>query len=169
MLHSMPADLHRLGRTRDPKGTSLRTGPRVWATRSPAGSGAHLSVPAPKEPELSAAVRRTAFRSEETGRLDGEKLSVGLASNVENLGGVVHRVTTIEALKAALHKAKEHQDGRDGSRRGGPASAHTGRRVVVGRPLRSRFAGQHHHRATRARSTQATTATASLGRGKGSA
>ena len=51
------------------------------------------------------------FRSEETGRLDGEKLPVDLASNAESLGAVVHRVTTFEELKAALRKAKEHQGG----------------------------------------------------------
>jgi 3D-(3,5/4)-trihydroxycyclohexane-1,2-dione acylhydrolase (decyclizing) len=56
----------------------------------------------------------TSYRFPQRGdrpRLDGEKLPIDLASNAESLGVVVHRVTTIPELKAALHKAKEHQDG----------------------------------------------------------
>jgi 3D-(3,5/4)-trihydroxycyclohexane-1,2-dione acylhydrolase (decyclizing) len=46
------------------------------------------------------------YRSE-TGRLDGGVLPVDLAANAESLGAQVLRVSTVDELRTALHKAKD--------------------------------------------------------------
>jgi 3D-(3,5/4)-trihydroxycyclohexane-1,2-dione acylhydrolase (decyclizing) len=50
----------------------------------------------------------TAYRyRSERGRLDGDVLPVDLAANAESLGAQVLRVSTVDELHTALHKAKE--------------------------------------------------------------
>jgi 3D-(3,5/4)-trihydroxycyclohexane-1,2-dione acylhydrolase (decyclizing) len=66
------------------------------------------------------------YRNDETGRLDGPKLPVDLAANAESLGVVVLRATTVDELRSALRKAKEHQ--------GGPVLVHVETDPLVGAP-----------------------------------
>ena len=153
---SMPGDLHKLWRTRDPKGYHVEYGYSCMGYEIAGGVGVKMACPdrdvfvmvgdgsyLMMAQELVTAVQEKLkvivvlvqkhgfasigalsegvgaqrfgtsyrFRSEETGRLDGEKLPVDLASNAESLGVVVHRVATVEELKPALRKAKEHQGG----------------------------------------------------------
>jgi 3D-(3,5/4)-trihydroxycyclohexane-1,2-dione acylhydrolase (decyclizing) len=46
------------------------------------------------------------FRNPQTGLLDGDKLPIDLAANVESLGADVIRVKTIDEFRGALAKAK---------------------------------------------------------------
>jgi 3D-(3,5/4)-trihydroxycyclohexane-1,2-dione acylhydrolase (decyclizing) len=47
------------------------------------------------------------YRDAATGRLDGPPLPVDLAANAASLGADVHRVSTVEELRAALRKARD--------------------------------------------------------------
>lgn len=153
---SMPGELHKLWRTRDPKGYHVEYGYSCMGYEIAGGLGARLACPdrdifvmvgdgsyLMMSQELVTAVQEhvkiivvlvqnhgfasigalseqlgsqrygTAhrFRDPATGRLDGERLPVDLAANAESLGVHVYRAGGVDELRAALHKAKEHQDG----------------------------------------------------------
>jgi 3D-(3,5/4)-trihydroxycyclohexane-1,2-dione acylhydrolase (decyclizing) len=153
---SMPGDLHKLWRTRDPKGYHVEYGYSCMGYEIAGGVGVRMACPdrdvfvmvgdgsylmmaqelvtAVQErikiiavlvqnhgfasigalsEELGAQRYGTAYRyrNPRTGRLDGDKLPVDLAANAESLGVTVLRAGTVEELRAALRKAKEHQGG----------------------------------------------------------
>src|SRR6266516_984657 len=148
---SMPGDLHKLWRTRDPKGYHVEYGYSCMGYEIAGGLGAKMACPdrdvfvmvgdgsyLMMAQELVTAVQErielivvlvqnhgfasigrlseslgsgrfgTAYRyRSERGRLDGDVLPVDLAANAESLGAQVLRVSTVDELHTALHKAKE--------------------------------------------------------------
>jgi 3D-(3,5/4)-trihydroxycyclohexane-1,2-dione acylhydrolase (decyclizing) len=66
------------------------------------------------------------YRSDEDGRLDGDRLPVDLAANAESLGARVLRAHDVEDLRAALVTAKAH--------RGGPVVLHVETDPLAGSP-----------------------------------
>ena len=168
---SMPGDLHKLWRTRDPKGYHVEYGYSCMGYEIAGGVGVKMACPDREvfvmvgdgsylmmAQELVTAVQERIkivvvlvqnhgfasigalseelgvqrfgtsyrYRNDETGRLDGPKLPVDLAANAESLGVVVLRATTVDELRSALRKAKEHQ--------GGPVLVHVETDPVVGAP-----------------------------------
>ncbi len=148
---SMPGDLHKLWRTRDPKGYHVEYGYSCMGYEIAGGLGVKLAAPERDvfvlvgdgsylmmAQELVTAVQErvklivvlvqnhgfasigrlseslgsgrfgTAYRyRSERGRLDGDVLPVDLAANAESLGAQVLRVSTVDELHTALHKAKD--------------------------------------------------------------
>jgi 3D-(3,5/4)-trihydroxycyclohexane-1,2-dione acylhydrolase (decyclizing) len=148
---SMPGDLHKLWRTRDPKGYHVEYGYSCMGYEIAGGLGVKLAAPdrdvfvmvgdgsyLMMAQELVTSVQErvklivvlvqnhgfasigrlsesvgsqrfgTAYRYRgQGGRLDGDVLPVDLAANAESLGAQVLRATTVDELRAALHKAKE--------------------------------------------------------------
>ena len=168
---SMPGDLHKLWRTRDPKGYHVEYGYSCMGYEVAGGLGVRMACPdrdvyvmvgdgsyLMMAQELVTAVQERVkfivvlvqnhgfasigalseelgaqrfgtsyrYRNEQTGRLDGPKLPVDLASNAESLGVVVLRATTVEELRSALEKAKEHE--------GGPVLVHVETDPLAGAP-----------------------------------
>ncbi|HET7532158.1 MAG TPA: 3D-(3,5/4)-trihydroxycyclohexane-1,2-dione acylhydrolase (decyclizing) [Nocardioidaceae bacterium] len=168
---SMPGDLHKLWRTRDPKGYHVEYGYSCMGYEIAGGVGVKMACPDREvfvmvgdgsylmmAQELVTAVQERIkivvvlvqnhgfasigalseelgvqrfgtsyrYRNDETGRLDGPKLPVDLAANAESLGVVVLRATTVDELRSALRKAKEHQ--------GGPVLVHVETDPLVGAP-----------------------------------
>jgi len=148
---SIPGDLHRLWRTRDPKGYHVEYGYSCMGYEIAGGLGAKLAAPdrdvyvmvgdgsyLMMSQELVTAVQErvkltivlvmnhglasigslsdtvgtqrfgTWYRSrnQQTGRLDGDWLSIDFAANAESLGVAVSRARTIDELRAALIAAK---------------------------------------------------------------
>jgi 3D-(3,5/4)-trihydroxycyclohexane-1,2-dione acylhydrolase (decyclizing) len=153
---SMPGDLHKLWRTRDPKGYHVEYGYSCMGYEIAGGVGVRMACPdrdvfimvgdgsyLMMAQELVTAVQegikvivvlvqnhgfasigalseevgsqrygtRYRYRNEETGRLDGAKLPVDLATNAESLGVHVLRTSTVEEFRVALEKAKQHEGG----------------------------------------------------------
>jgi 3D-(3,5/4)-trihydroxycyclohexane-1,2-dione acylhydrolase (decyclizing) len=148
---SMPGDLHKLWRTRDPKGYHVEYGYSCMGYEIAGGLGVKLAAPdrdvfvmvgdgsyLMMAQELVTAVQErvklivvlvqnhgfasigrlsesvgaqrfgTSYRYRGAGgRLDGDILPVDLAANAESLGAQVLRASTVDELRAALHKAKE--------------------------------------------------------------
>jgi 3D-(3,5/4)-trihydroxycyclohexane-1,2-dione acylhydrolase (decyclizing) len=148
---SMPGDLHKLWRTRDPKQYHVEYGYSCMGYEIAGGLGVKLAAPdrdvfvlvgdgsyLMMAQELVTAVQErvklivvlvqnhgfasigrlsesvgtqrfgTAYRyRSERGRLDGDVLPVDLAANAESLGAQVFRVSTVDELRTALHKAKD--------------------------------------------------------------
>jgi len=168
---SMPGDLHKLWRTRDPKGYHVEYGYSCMGYEIAGGVGVKMACPDREvfvmvgdgsylmmAQELVTAVQERIkivvvlvqnhgfasigalseelgaqrfgtsyrYRNDETGRLDGPKLPVDLAANAESLGVVVLRATTVDELRSALRKAKEHQ--------GGPVLVHVETDPLAGAP-----------------------------------
>ena len=154
---SMPGDLHKLWRTRDPKGYHVEYGYSCMGYEIPAGLGVRMAAPDREvfvlvgdgsylmmHTELVTAVAeriklivvlvqnhgygsigalsesvgsqrfgtRYRYRSEASGRLDGDVLPVDLATNAESLGCRVERPTTIEELRACLRAARASDERR---------------------------------------------------------
>jgi 3D-(3,5/4)-trihydroxycyclohexane-1,2-dione acylhydrolase (decyclizing) len=148
---SMPGELHKLWRTRDPKGYHVEYGYSTMGYEIAAGVGVRMAAPdrdvfvlvgdgsyLMMAQELVTAVQErlkivvvlvqnhgfasigslseslgsqrfgTAyrFRSESSGRLDGDVLPVDLAANAASLGVRVVRVATVAELRSALREAK---------------------------------------------------------------
>jgi 3D-(3,5/4)-trihydroxycyclohexane-1,2-dione acylhydrolase (decyclizing) len=151
---SMPGDLHKLWRTRDPKGYHVEYGFSCMGYEIAGGLGVKMAAPDREvfvmvgdgsylmmAQELVTAVQEgiklvvvlvqnhgfasignlseslgsqrfgTSYRYrsgsvESGGRLDGDVLPTDLAANAESLGADVLRANTIEALRAALAKAR---------------------------------------------------------------
>jgi 3D-(3,5/4)-trihydroxycyclohexane-1,2-dione acylhydrolase (decyclizing) len=153
---SMPGDLHKLWRTRDPKGYHVEYGYSCMGYEIAGGVGVRMACPdrdvfvmvgdgsyLMMSQELVTAVAegikiivvlvqnhgfasigalseevgsqrfgtRYRYRNDRTGRLDGDKLPVDLAANAASLGVQVLPAGTVEELRAALDKAKQHQGG----------------------------------------------------------
>ncbi|MGZ4604282.1 MAG: 3D-(3,5/4)-trihydroxycyclohexane-1,2-dione acylhydrolase (decyclizing) [Kineosporiaceae bacterium] len=153
---SMPGDLHKLWRTRDPKSYHVEYGYSCMGYEIAGGVGVKMACPdrdvfamvgdgsylmmsqelvtAVQEGiklivvlvqnhgfasigELSETVGAQRFgtwyryRSDASGRLDGDVLPVDLAANAESLGVRVLRADTIDELRSALQTAKQHRDG----------------------------------------------------------
>jgi 3D-(3,5/4)-trihydroxycyclohexane-1,2-dione acylhydrolase (decyclizing) len=151
---SMPGDLHKLWRTRDPKGYHVEYGFSCMGYEIAGGLGVKLAAPDREvfvlvgdgsylmlAQELVTAVQEGVklvvvlvqnhgfasigrlseslgsqrfgtsyqFRSPSSGRLDGGVLPVDLAANAESLGADVLRAATVEELRAALAKARQHE------------------------------------------------------------
>ncbi len=147
---SMPGDLHKLWRTRDPKGYHVEYGFSCMGYEIAGGLGVKLADPSREvyvlvgdgsylmmAQEIVTAVAeglkltivlvqnhgyasigalsesvgsqrfgtRYRYRSEQTGRLDGEMLPVDLAANAASLGARVLRATTIAEFETALREA----------------------------------------------------------------
>ncbi|MGH3384403.1 MAG: 3D-(3,5/4)-trihydroxycyclohexane-1,2-dione acylhydrolase (decyclizing) [Nocardioidaceae bacterium] len=152
---SMPGDLHKLWRTRDPLGYHVEYGYSCMGYEIAGGVGVRMACPdrdvfvlvgdgsyLMMAQELVTAVQEgikvivvlvqnhgfasigalseelgsqrfgTAYRYRgESGRLDGPKLPIDLAANAESLGVHVLRTATVEELRTALAKAKQHTGG----------------------------------------------------------
>jgi 3D-(3,5/4)-trihydroxycyclohexane-1,2-dione acylhydrolase (decyclizing) len=153
---SMPGDLHKLWRTRDPKSYHVEYGYSCMGYEIAGGVGVKMACPdrdvfamvgdgsylmmsqelvtAVQEGiklivvlvqnhgfasigELSETVGAQRFgtwyryRSDASGRLDGDVLPVDLAANAESLGVRVLRADTIDEFRSALQTAKQHRDG----------------------------------------------------------
>ncbi|MPZ93443.1 MAG: 3D-(3,5/4)-trihydroxycyclohexane-1,2-dione acylhydrolase (decyclizing) [Propionibacteriales bacterium] len=152
---SMPGDLHKLWRTRDPKDYHVEYGYSCMGYEIAGGVGVRMACPdrdvfvlvgdgsyLMMAQELVTAVQEgikvivvlvqnhgfasigalseelgsqrfgTAYRYRgDSGRLDGPKLPIDLAANAESLGVHVLRTTTVEELRTALAKAKQHTGG----------------------------------------------------------
>jgi 3D-(3,5/4)-trihydroxycyclohexane-1,2-dione acylhydrolase (decyclizing) len=148
---SLPGDLHKLWRTRDPKGFHLEYGYSCMGYEIAGGLGAKMANPGREvyvmvgdgsyllmSSEIVTSVQegykltiilinnkgfasigglskslgsdgfgtQYRYRNGRTGQLDGEDLPVDLATNAESLGAEVIRTDSIDALNAALRKAK---------------------------------------------------------------
>jgi 3D-(3,5/4)-trihydroxycyclohexane-1,2-dione acylhydrolase (decyclizing) len=168
---SMPGDLHKLWRARDPFGYHVEYGYSCMGYEIAGGLGVQLAAPdrdvyvlvgdgsyLMMAQELVTAVQErrrlivvvvqnhgfasigalseqlgsqrfgTAYRyrSDEDGRLDGDRLPVDLAANAESLGARVLRAHDVEDLRAALVTAKAH--------RGGPVVLHVETDPLAGSP-----------------------------------
>src|SRR5215211_3402134 len=130
---AMPGDLHKLWRTRDPKGYQVEYGYSCMGYEIAGGLGAKMAAPEREGyvltvvlvdnggfasiGELSDVVGSggfgTHYRYREDGSLGtnewapGEPLPVDLAANAESLGAHVIRTSTIPELKDALEAAKD--------------------------------------------------------------
>jgi len=154
---SMPGDLHKLWRTRDPKGYHVEYGYSCMGYEIAGGLGVRLAAPDREvvvmvgdgsylmlNSELVTAVQerqklvvvlvqnqgfgsigalsesvgsqrfgtRYRYRSEASGRLDGDLLPVDLAANAASLGCRAVRVATIDELRAALREALASDEAR---------------------------------------------------------
>ena len=148
---SMPGDLHKLWRTRDPKGYHVEYGYSCMGYEVAGGIGAKMACPdrdvfimvgdgsyLMMATELVTAVQegikvivvlvqnhgyasigslsenlgsqrfgtKYRFRSEDSGRLDGDKLPIDLAANAESLGVHAVRTDTVEQFAEAVREAK---------------------------------------------------------------
>jgi 3D-(3,5/4)-trihydroxycyclohexane-1,2-dione acylhydrolase (decyclizing) len=121
---SMPGDLHKLWRTRDPKGYHVEYGYSCMATElvTAVQEGIkiitvlvqdHGSASIGSLSESLGSQRlgtKYRYRNPQSGRLDGDKLPVDLAANAASLGVEMIKTTTpgefAEAIKAA--KAADH-------------------------------------------------------------
>jgi 3D-(3,5/4)-trihydroxycyclohexane-1,2-dione acylhydrolase (decyclizing) len=153
---SMPGDLHKLWRTRDPKGYHVEYGYSCMGYEIAGGVGVRMAAPdrdvyvmvgdgsyLMMAQELVTAVQegikiivvlvqnhgfasigalseelgsqrfgtRYRYRDERTGRLDGDKLPVDLATNAESLGVRVLRAKGVDDFRAALIEARAHEGG----------------------------------------------------------
>ena len=153
---SMPGDLHKLWRTRDPKGYHVEYGYSCMGYEIAGGLGARMASPdrdvfvmvgdgsyLMMAQELVTAVQegvkvvvvlvqnhgfhsigdlseslgsqrfgtRYRYRDSGSGRLDGDKLPVDLATNAESLGVRVLRATTVADFRAKLQEAKASSGG----------------------------------------------------------
>jgi 3D-(3,5/4)-trihydroxycyclohexane-1,2-dione acylhydrolase (decyclizing) len=153
---SMPGDLHKLWRTRDPKGYHVEYGFSCMGYEIAGGLGVRMAAPDRDvfvmvgdgsylmlASELVTAVQerckiivvlvqnhgfasigalsesvgsqrfgtRYRYRDPGSGRLEGERLPVDLAGNAESLGARVLRARTVDELRHALRRAKEHDGG----------------------------------------------------------
>lgn len=170
---SMPGELHKLWRTRDPKGYHVEYGFSTMGYEIAAGVGVRMAAPdrdvfvlvgdgsyLMMAQELVTAVQErikivvvlvqnhgfasigslseslgsqrfgTAYRyrSESSGRLDGDVLPVDLAANAASLGVRVVRVATVEELRTALREAKAAPAD------GGPVLVHVETDPLAGAP-----------------------------------
>jgi 3D-(3,5/4)-trihydroxycyclohexane-1,2-dione acylhydrolase (decyclizing) len=133
---SLPGDLHKLWRTRDPKGFHHEYGYSCMGYEIAGGLGAKMACPDREiyvmigdggylmmSSEIITSIQEGykltiivinnkgfgteyKYRSERSGQLDGEDLPVDLASNAASLGAEVFIATDIKSFNKALKKAK---------------------------------------------------------------
>jgi len=168
---SMPGDLHKLWRSRDPKGYHVEYGYSCMGYEIAGGLGVRMASPdrdvfvmvgdgsyLMMAQELVTAVQegikivvvlvqnhgfhsigdlsetlgsqrfgtRYRYRDADSGRLDGDKLPVDLATNAESLGVRVLRATTVDDFRAKLQAAKASD--------GGPVVVHVETDPLVNAP-----------------------------------
>jgi 3D-(3,5/4)-trihydroxycyclohexane-1,2-dione acylhydrolase (decyclizing) len=109
---SLPGDLHKLWRARDPKGYHMEYGYSCMGYEIAGGLGVKMAAPDREVYVLSQSVgsagfgTRYRYRDAKTGELDGELLPVDLAANAASLGAHVIRADTLTAFHDALVESK---------------------------------------------------------------
>ncbi|MCA1563396.1 MAG: 3D-(3,5/4)-trihydroxycyclohexane-1,2-dione acylhydrolase (decyclizing) [Acidobacteria bacterium] len=102
---SLPGELHKLWRTRDPKGYHLEYGYSCMGYEIAGGLGVKMADPG-RSVGSGGFGTHYRYRNGTSGALDGAALPVDLATNAESLGALVFRASDTASLERALESAR---------------------------------------------------------------